>query len=296
MEGKKSELIHNPYGGPHLLHGNNTTANNQAPNHHSHHHNSSIHHSLSQAHHNHHHHNIQRTSPTNSLGGSSGVSSPGTGETESYYANGNRQTLAYVPGSVHQASYAPPMQQGNVRVKQEPSDGDYARGYNAQNNNNNNNSAPYSNGTVSSTTPSPPSGLYMPGAQGLKVLSSSNSSHLPSSNKYIHPSLGTKKKTAIGVRCSDEYRRRRERNNVAVRKSREKAKIRTRETEERVKILARENERLTKKVELLQEELSVLRSLFSNVGVLPDHIHRELSKHMDSFQAQHNAMAATGNM
>merc|ERR1712223_309776 len=90
-------------------------------------------------------------------------------------------------------------------------------------------------------------------------------------------------------RSSDEYRRRRERNNVAVRKSREKAKIRTRDTEDRVKILARENERLQKKVELLQEELAVLRSLFSNVGVLPDHIHRELSKHIDNFQAQHAA-------
>ena len=92
-------------------------------------------------------------------------------------------------------------------------------------------------------------------------------------------------------RNSDEYRRRRERNNVAVRKSREKAKVRSRETEDRVKILARENERLQKKVELLQEELAVLRSLFSNVGVLPDHIHRELSKHIDNFQQQHNAMA-----
>ncbi len=70
------------------------------------------------------------------------------------------------------------------------------------------------------------------------------------------------------------------------------SRLRTRETEERVKILARENERLQKKVELLQEELSVLRSLFSNVGVLPEHVHRELGKHMDSFQAQHNAMAA----
>ena len=67
--------------------------------------------------------------------------------------------------------------------------------------------------------------------------------------------------------------------------------VRTKETEERVKILARENERMQKKVELLQEELGVLRSLFSNVGVLPEHIHRELSKHMENFQQQHNAMA-----
>ena len=101
--------------------------------------------------------------------------------------------------------------------------------------------------------------------------------------------ISTKKKKVD--RSSDEYRRRRERNNAAVQKSREKTKIRTRNTEDRVKILARENERLQKKQELLQEELAVLRSLFSNVGVLPDHIHRELSKHIDNFQQQHNAMA-----
>ncbi|VEN59761.1 unnamed protein product [Callosobruchus maculatus] len=85
---------------------------------------------------------------------------------------------------------------------------------------------------------------------------------------------------------SDEYRRRRERNNIAVRKSREKAKVRTRETEEKVKILIKENERLQKRIELLTEELNVLRSLFSNVGVLPEHLHREINKHLDSFQLQ----------
>lgn len=85
---------------------------------------------------------------------------------------------------------------------------------------------------------------------------------------------------------SDEYRRRRERNNIAVRKSREKAKVRTRETEEKVKILVKENERLQKRIELLSEELNVLRSLFSNVGVLPEHLHREINKHLDSFQLQ----------
>jgi len=119
----------------------------------------------------------------------------------------------------------------------------------------------------------------------------SNSTSGGTSNNLhgIQPAPVEKKKRVD--RSSDEYRRRRERNNVAVRKSREKAKIRTRDTEDRVKILARENERLQKKVELLQEELAVLRSLFSNVGVLPDHIHRELSKHIDNFQQQHNAMA-----
>lgn len=85
---------------------------------------------------------------------------------------------------------------------------------------------------------------------------------------------------------SDEYRRRRERNNIAVRKSREKAKVRTRETEEKVKILVKENERLQKRIELLTEELSVLRSFFQNVGVLPEQVHRELNKHLDTFQLQ----------
>ena len=92
------------------------------------------------------------------------------------------------------------------------------------------------------------------------------------------------------IKSTDEYRRRRERNNVAVRKSREKAKLRSRETEERVKILARENDRLQKKNELLQEELGVLRSLFSSVGVLPEHVQREVAKHLESFQAQHAAI------
>ena len=113
---------------------------------------------------------------------------------------------------------------------------------------------------------------------------------LPSLKSFSQQPKYLLQKKKSGDRSTDEYRKRRERNNVAVRKSREKAKIRTRETEERVKILARENDRLSKKVELLQEELSVLRSLFSSVGVLPDHVHRELAKHLDNFQAQHAAM------
>lgn len=52
-------------------------------------------------------------------------------------------------------------------------------------------------------------------------------------------------------KTSEEYRRRRERNNIAVRKSREKAKQRTRDTERKVTELNRENEGLRKKVEML---------------------------------------------
>ena len=58
---------------------------------------------------------------------------------------------------------------------------------------------------------------------------------------------------------SEEYRARRDRNNVAVRKSRDKAKVRQAETEQRVKELTTENDRLTKKCDLLQKELNVLK-------------------------------------
>lgn len=66
---------------------------------------------------------------------------------------------------------------------------------------------------------------------------------------------------------SDEYRRRRERNNIAVRKSREKAKQRCKDTEKRVSDLISENDKLRKRVEMLSKELSVLKDLLSRAGV-----------------------------
>ncbi|XP_009325125.1 PREDICTED: CCAAT/enhancer-binding protein beta, partial [Pygoscelis adeliae] len=57
---------------------------------------------------------------------------------------------------------------------------------------------------------------------------------------------------------SDEYKLRRERNNIAVRKSRDKAKMRNLETQHKVLELTAENERLQKKVEQLSLELSTL--------------------------------------
>ena len=261
-----------------------------------------------------------RLSPVNSLG-SSANSSPGDHhhhqDSPPSFSN-YRSSLAYLPGSVHGASHGAPGQGGPgapggggpqpnnslpsittlgnaVFVKQEPSENENLK--RQQMMNQHQNAGQNANNTyVSSTTMA-----YNMNGGGPPVASRpQNASGLPKAFKgYPNPpssqsstsstgSTGSKKKVD---RNSDEYRRRRERNNVAVRKSREKAKMRSRETEDRVKILARENERLQKKVELLQEELAVLRSLFSNVGVLPDHIHRELSKHIDNFQQQHNAMA-----
>lgn len=100
----------------------------------------------------------------------------------------------------------------------------------------------------------------------------SSSSSSSSSKKHVDKS-------------SDEYRRRRERNNIAVRKSREKAKIRSRETEHKVKDLQRENERLQKRVESLTKEVNVLRTLFTNVGLPPEHLQRELAT-MDGLHVQ----------
>ncbi|XP_050545940.1 CCAAT/enhancer-binding protein [Daktulosphaira vitifoliae] len=109
----------------------------------------------------------------------------------------------------------------------------------------------------------------------------SNGSHLKAHHNHHRKSSSGSNKSVD--KNTDEYKRRRERNNIAVRKSREKAKIRSRETEEKVKLLVKENERLQKRIELLSEELNVLRSLFTNVGVLPEHLHRELNKHFDAY-------------
>ena len=211
----------------------------------------------------------------------------------------------------------------SIQVKQEPNEDFHGvHGMRVNNSNiNNNNNQRYSNGNVVSSTTNNNqlnnsmatnamtamaaaayamnNGSVVPNNHHSQIQNPISSS-LPSlksfatTPKYLQQnqsnnSGGMKKKVE---RNSDEYRRRRERNNVAVRKSREKAKVRTKETEGRVKVLSGENDRLQKKVELLQEELAVLRSLFSNVGVLPDHIHRELSRQMDSFQQQHNAMGS----
>ncbi|XP_071777509.1 CCAAT/enhancer-binding protein beta [Centroberyx gerrardi] len=65
---------------------------------------------------------------------------------------------------------------------------------------------------------------------------------------------------------SDEYKQRRERNNLAVRKSRDKAKMRNMETQHKVLELAAENDRLQKRVEQLSRELATLRNLLSATG------------------------------
>jgi len=59
---------------------------------------------------------------------------------------------------------------------------------------------------------------------------------------------------------SDEYRMKRERNNIAVRKSRNKTKMKQLQTEVRVTELNDQNEQLKNKVLILQRELAALRN------------------------------------
>ncbi|XP_051884082.1 CCAAT/enhancer-binding protein gamma [Pristis pectinata] len=79
--------------------------------------------------------------------------------------------------------------------------------------------------------------------------------------KAMAPSKQSKKNAGHNKE-SEEYRQRRERNNLAVRKSRLKSKQKARDTQQRVDELKEENERLEAKIKLLTKELSVLKDLF----------------------------------
>ncbi|XP_072276275.1 CCAAT/enhancer-binding protein gamma [Pyxicephalus adspersus] len=79
--------------------------------------------------------------------------------------------------------------------------------------------------------------------------------------KATPPSKNGKKGQRVD-RSSEEYRLRRERNNMAVKKSRLKSKQKAQDTLQRVNQLKEENERLEAKIKLLTKELSVLKDLF----------------------------------
>lgn len=77
--------------------------------------------------------------------------------------------------------------------------------------------------------------------------------------KALAPS---KMKKPTADKDSEEYRQRRERNNLAVKKSRMRSKQKAMDTQQRVNELKEENERLEAKIKLLSKELSVLKDLF----------------------------------
>ncbi|NP_001085156.1 uncharacterized protein LOC432238 [Xenopus laevis] len=101
--------------------------------------------------------------------------------------------------------------------------------------------------------------LHHSSLKGISPSSSSSSSSSSSENR------GKSKKWLD--KNSNEYRVRRERNNIAVRKSRDKAKIRNVETQQKVIELSSDNDKLRKRVEQLSRELDTLRGIFRQ---LPD--------------------------
>ncbi|KAH9394578.1 hypothetical protein TYRP_004633 [Tyrophagus putrescentiae] len=97
---------------------------------------------------------------------------------------------------------------------------------------------------------------------------SDNASSNSSSSNYVHGKGSSSSRQYGRVnrivldKNSDEYKKRRERNNMAVKKSRNKSKMRTAQTMQRVNELKDENERLETKVKILSKELSFLKDLF----------------------------------
>jgi len=61
--------------------------------------------------------------------------------------------------------------------------------------------------------------------------------------------------------ADDDYRQKRDRNNIAVKKSREKSRQRTRETAEKMERLRQENEELEQRTVELAAELRTLKDL-----------------------------------
>lgn len=83
--------------------------------------------------------------------------------------------------------------------------------------------------------------------------------------------MGRPQKKYLYDKGSEEYKKRRERNNVAVRKSRDKSRLKTQQTLDKINELKVENAKLEGKVQLLSKELSVLKDLFlSHAEELPD--------------------------
>ncbi|XP_043916408.1 CCAAT/enhancer-binding protein gamma-like [Protopterus annectens] len=90
-------------------------------------------------------------------------------------------------------------------------------------------------------------------------------------------------------RNSDEYRHRRERNNMAVKKSRLRSKQKAADTLSRVNQLKEENERLEAKIKLLSKELSVLKDLFlEHAHSLADNVQPVI---MDSYSQSQDGTA-----
>lgn len=74
-----------------------------------------------------------------------------------------------------------------------------------------------------------------------------------------------RKRRRMPPKGTQEYKEKRDRNNVAVKKSREKTRDKAKQTVDRVAKLREENKMLEQQVEILSKELTILKDLFKMV-------------------------------
>lgn len=192
-----------------------------------------------------------------------------------------RTTLAYMPQPVHSgASYAAPVptnsghEQAPPPIKEEPPEPqDFRRVVTC---------AQY----TGQYNPQPPVGVSGPYGGGFTPLPPLGAPLLPPLLKH-KPTPSRRSSGKMVDKGTDEYRRRRERNNIAVRKSREKAKVRSREVEEKVKALLREKEALLKRLEAISSELSLHKQMYVHLINLNHPEITELCRSMLQLGAPH---------
>ncbi|OWR50252.1 chorion specific C/EBP [Danaus plexippus plexippus] len=189
------------------------------------------------------------------------------------------RTLAYMPQPVHSgASYVAPVPNNNHEqappIKEEPPEPhDFRRSVSC---------AQY----TGQYNPQPPVGVSGPYGGGFTPLPPLGAPLLPPMLKH-KPAPARRSSGKVLDKGTDEYRRRRERNNIAVRKSREKAKVRSREVEEKVKTLLREKEALLKRLEAVTGELSLHKQMYVHLINLNHPEITELCRSMLQLGAPH---------
>lgn len=176
-----------------------------------------------------------------------------------------RTTLSYMPQGVHQGAYPPDPPSDSASVKEEPQEPhDYRRQCQQIG------PLPLPPAPFVSAPPFPTGGSYATNGAGGSFLPPGAPQHLALKHKSLHAhnhghnnNHNSRRHAGKALdKGTDEYRRRRERNNIAVRKSREKAKVRSREVEEKVKCLIREKDSLVKRLEAMSGELSLHKQMY----------------------------------
>lgn len=116
-------------------------------------------------------------------------------------------------------------------------------------------------------------------------ISNADTSRRPYKKRHDSDTSSLKSSSAL-PKDSEEYKMKRERNNVAVRKSREKAKRRMRYNETRANELLAENEHLLKQLDVMARMTTGLKTLLNTFGYTPEKINYEVSRYLTQQQQQ----------